>query len=173
MEDLVEMAIYGNKQAFTQLILNYQQDLYKIALTRLHSEYDIDEAIQETMISAFTNIKNLQDPKKFKNWIIKILINKCNEIYRKKILKFAPLKEIDTYKILDSNNLEIESNLDFYSIIKSLNKKERTTIVLYYCEKYTTKEIAEILNKNENTIKTILRRSKMKLKNKYEKIITI
>ncbi len=173
MEDLVEMAIYGNKQAFTQLILNYQQDLYKIALTRLHSEYDIDEAIQETMISAFTNIKNLQDPKKFKNWIIKILINKCNEIYRKKILKFAPLEEIDTYKILDSNNLEIESNLDFYSIIKSLNKKERTTIVLYYCEKYTTKEIAEILNKNENTIKTILRRSKMKLKNKYEKIITI
>jgi len=173
VEDLVEMAIYGNKQAFTQLILNYQQDLYKIALTRLHSEYDIDEAIQETMISAFTNIKNLQDPKKFKNWIIKILINKCNEIYRKKILKFAPLEEIDTYKILDSNNLEIESNLDFYSIIKSLNKKERTTIVLYYCEKYTTKEIAEILNKNENTIKTILRRSKMKLKNKYEKIITI
>lgn len=173
MKDLVEKAITGDKQAFTDLILNYQQDLYKIALTRLHAEYDIEEAIQETMISAFTNIKCLKDSEKFKKWIIKILINKCNEIYRKRLLRFTPLEEIDTYKITESYNSEIESKLDFYSIIKSLNKKERTIIVLYYSEKYTTKEIAEILNKSENTIKTILRRSKIKLREKYQGITNI
>ena len=84
----------------------------------------------------------------------------------------SPLEEIDKYKIIESNNseVEVESKLDFYSIIKSLNKKEKTIIVLYYSEKYTTKEIAEILNKSENTIKTILRRSKIKLRDKYQGI---
>lgn len=168
MKELVEKAMSGDERVFTELILNYQQDLYKIALTRLNTEYDIEEAIQETMISAFKNIKNLKDIEKFKKWIIKILINKCNEIYRKRILRLVPLDEVDKYTIFESNNSEIESKLDFYSIIKSLDKKERTIVVLYYSEKYTTKEIAEILNKNENTIKTILRRAKIKLKNKYK-----
>lgn len=168
MKELVEKAINGDERAFTELILNYQQDLYKIALTKLNTEYDIEEAIQETMISAFKNIKKLKDIEKFKKWIIKILINKCNEIYRKKLLRLVPLDEVDIY---ETNNLEIESKLNFYSIIKSLDKKEKTIIVLYYSEKYTTKEIAEILNKNENTIKTILRRAKIKLRNKYQGLI--
>lgn len=168
MKELVKKAMSGDERAFTELILNYQQDLYKIALTRLNTEYDIEEAIQETMISAFKNIKNLKDIEKFKKWIIKILINKCNEIYRKRILRLVPLDEVDKYTIFEINNSEIESKLNFYSIIKSLDKNERTIVVLYYSEKYTTKEIAEILNKNENTIKTILRRAKIKLKNKYK-----
>lgn len=173
MKELVEKAMSGDEGAFTELILNYQQDLYKIALTRLNTEYDIEEAIQETMISAFINIKSLKDTEKFKKWIIKILINKCNAIYRKRILRLTSLEELDTYKIIESNNSEIDSQLDFYSIIKSLDKKERTIIVLYYSEKYTTKEIAKILNKNENTIKTILRRAKIKLRDKYQGIVDI
>ena len=91
----------------------------------------------------------------------------------KRILRLTPLEELDTYKIIESNNSEIGSQLDFYSIIKSLDKKERTIIVLYYSEKYTTKEIAKILNKNENTIKTILRRAKIKLRDKYQGIVDI
>lgn len=172
MKELVEKAINGEEQAFTELILNYRQDLYKIALTRLHTEDDIEEAIQETMISAYKNMKSLKDTDKFKKWIIKILINKCNEIYRKRIFKFVPFDEVDKYKIID-NNTELDSELDFYSIINSLDKKERTVMVLYYSEKYTTKEIAQILDKNENTIKTILRRAKLKLKDKYQGIIDI
>ena len=85
------------------------------------------------------------------------------------MLRLVPLEEIDTYiSFENNNNSEIEAKLDFYSIIKQLNKKEKTIIVLYYSEKYTTKEIAEILNKSENTIKTLLRRAKIKLKEKYQ-----
>jgi len=173
VNELVERAINGEEKAFTELILSYKQDLYKIALTRLDSEDDIEEAIQETMISAYRNMKSLKDMQKFKKWVIKILINKCNEIYRKKIFSLVPFEEIDNYKTIENANSEIETKLDFYSIINSLSKKERTIIVLYYSEKYTTKEIAEILGKNENTIKTILRRAKIKLKDKYQGTIDI
>ena len=57
MEELVEKAQKGDKEAFTQLIHTIRQDLYKIARCRLSCEDDIEDAVQETMISAFKNIK--------------------------------------------------------------------------------------------------------------------
>lgn len=173
MEEIVERAINGEEKAFTELVLRYEQDLYKIALTRLHSEYEIEEAVQETMISAYKNLKNLKDKEKFKKWLIKILINKCNEIYRKKIFKLVSFEDLDNYRIIDNSNSELEEKLDFYSIINFLDKKERTIMVLYYGERYTSKEIAEILNKNENTVKTIIHRAKKKLKKRYKEVIYI
>jgi len=83
-EELVNESKNCNKEAFTELILKYQKDLYRIAKMRLADDYDIDDAIQETMITAFKSIKKLKENKYFKTWIIRILINKCNEIYLKK-----------------------------------------------------------------------------------------
>ena len=50
-------------------------------------------------------------------------------------------------------------------MIKELKYEERIIIILYYSEKYTTKEISNILKINENTIKTRLSRAKEKIKN--------
>lgn len=170
MEEIIKKAINGDEKAFTTLVLNYQQDLYKIALTRLNSEYDIEEAIQETMISAFKNLNSLKEYDKFKKWLIKILINKCNEIYRKKKFKIFSIEDYQNYQISNNFSQEIDEKIDFYRIMESLNDKEKIVMVLYYNERYTTKGIAEILNKNENSIKTIIHRAKKKLKEKYKKL---
>ena len=84
MEELVEKAKKEDKQAFTNLILSIQRDLYCIAKSKIENENDIDDIIQETMIIAFLNIKKLKNNKFFKTWIIKILINNCNKFYKRK-----------------------------------------------------------------------------------------
>ena len=56
MEELVEKAKKEDKQAFTNLILSIQRDLYCIAKSKIRNENDIDDIIQETMIIAFLNI---------------------------------------------------------------------------------------------------------------------
>ena len=76
MEELIEKAKKGNKDAFTELIISMQDELYKIARMRLSNEEDIDDVIQETMLSTLYGIKHLNYPQYFKTWIIKILINK-------------------------------------------------------------------------------------------------
>ena len=83
MDELILMAQAGDEEAFTNMILYIKDDLYKIAKTRIANETDIEDAIQETMIETYKSIKKLNDPNKFKKWVIKILINKCNRIYRK------------------------------------------------------------------------------------------
>lgn len=166
MEELVKKAKQGNTDAFTELILNLQEDLFRIARLRLQNDYDIDEAVQETMISAFKSIKKLQNNQYFKTWIIKILINKCNKIYTKK----QRYKSISgNYNLNNYEALKITSNteldLDFFSLIELLNYQERITMVLFYVYGYKIKDISKILHKNENTIKTWLSRGKEKIRN--------
>ena len=84
LDELILMAQAGDEDAFTKMILYIKDDLYKIAKTRIANETDIEDAIQETMIETYKSIKKLNDPNKFKKWVIKILINKCNRIYRRK-----------------------------------------------------------------------------------------
>lgn len=172
MEELVKQAQKGNKSAFTELFLSLKMELYKIARVRLSNNEDIDDAIQETMIEVFRNINKLTDISNFKKWIIRILINKCNRIYRKR-KKYNISFEAEEFENYLKSDENLEDNLNFYYILKDLNYDERMIVSLYYLEDYTTKDISNILKINENTIKTKLRRVKIKLKDKYgkEKII--
>ena len=157
MEELVKKAQKGNKEAFTELIYEMRHDLYKIARCRLSCEDDIEDAVQETMIEAFKNIKKLKKEESYKKWVIKILVNKCNRIYNK-----------NKNRNVSFENLELD-NWDFYLILKDLKYDERISLTLFYLEDYSIKEISKILKTNENTIKTRLKRGKEKIKNKFLK----
>ncbi len=170
MDELIEEAKNGNKEAFTSLIMEIENDLYKIAKTRISNEADIDDVIQETMIEAYRNIRKLREPKKFKKWVITILVNKCNRIYKRKYKKDVSIDEYDLDKYIVSNNYKnIDDDLNFYSLLKQLKYEERIVIILYYMEQYSIKDIKEILKMNENTVRTHLFRARKKIKENYEK----
>ena len=168
MESLVAAAINGDEEAFSKLIISIEEDLYKIARTRFECEDDINEAVQQTIIQTFKSIKNLKEPRYFKTWIIKILINKCNKIYM--------MSQKNSFIEYDENVINVEfddeekivSNMDFYNIIKNLNYKERITFTLYYVEGLTTKEISKILKEPESTVRNRKARAVGKLKNIFE-----
>lgn len=170
MEELIIKAQNGDTEAFTEIIISIKNDLYKIAKTRISNEDDIDDLIQDTMIESYKHIKNLKEPYKLKMWVIKILINKCNKLYRKKYKKDVSIDEynLENYIILNSQK-DIEDDLNFYYLIKNLKYEERIIIVLYYKEQYSIEEISKILKMNKNTIKTNLYRGRQKIKEKYFK----
>ena len=63
MENLIIEAKKGNEEAFTQLFLILKEELYRIAKVKLNNDYDINDAIQETMINAYKNIKKSRKAK--------------------------------------------------------------------------------------------------------------
>lgn len=166
MEELVEKAKNGDKEAFTNLILENQVKLYKIAKARLKNEADIEDVIQETMLILYTKLEKLKDNTKFEIWLYKILINQCNKKYRKNKTSIIPLDLIENQKAY-SNEEKIEDKLDYEKILDMFKKQDQMLLLLYYSNGYTTKQIAGILNKNENTIKTKLRRMKQKIREKF------
>ena len=166
MRKIVEKAMNGDKDSFSELINYLKMDLYKIAKVRLKNEDDILDVIQETIISSYKSIKKLNNPDNFKKWIIKILINKCNNIYLEKNNKNISLEEFtNIYEYEDEKDF---SNIEMEDILKYLNDEEKMIITLYYLEDYKSKEIAWLLDMNENTVKTKISRAKNKLKTKLE-----
>lgn len=134
----------------------FKEELYKIAKARLKRDEDVFDAIQETMIVTFKNIKKLKELSSFKSWLIKILISKSNDIYRKENKRnVISLEEIQNYNKSDCLDIQTtEDTLDFSFMCKQLKYEERIIIMLFYMEKFTDKEIGEILNLNTNTVKT-------------------
>lgn len=165
MEELIKKAQKGDKNAFTDIILQIRNDLYKIAKTRISSDDDIEDLIQDTMIETYKHIKKLREPEKFKMWVIKILVNKCNKLYKKKYRKDISIDEynMENYIILNSQK-DIEDDLNFYYLIKKLKYEERIVLILHYMEQYSVKDISKILKINENTVKTHLFRARERIK---------
>ena len=164
---LVEKAKNGDKEAFSELIKNVENELYKIARTRFYNQYDIEDAVQETIVQSLNSIKSLKYPQYFNTWIIRILINNCNNIYKKKInLEFEEAQ----YSYVDDSN-DVNNKLNFDNIMKKLNYDERIAITLYYMEGYTNREISKLLDTKVGTIKSRISRAKQKIKEIYKEEI--
>jgi len=169
MEELVEKSKKGDNQAFSELIISMENELYKIARTRLRNEEDIKEAVQETIMKSYSSLKKLRNSKFFKTWIIRILINECNNIYSKNKKNNFEEYDENTIKIEGNNELKTKiDDLDFFILIDNLNYTERIVLTLFYLEEFSTKEIAKILKEPEATIRTRLSRARNKLKKVIE-----
>ena len=147
------------------LFLSIQKDLYCIAKMKIKNENDIEDIIQETMINAYTNLKKLKSNNYFKTWIIRILINNCNKFYKKKNLE--PLDDKQDINKIPTKEIDL-ATIEFENFISFLTEEERTILTLYYSLSYTTKEIAQILQKREGTISSKISRAKVKIKEKYK-----
>lgn len=159
-ETLIKQSQWGNDDAFEKLIDRYEGYLYKMAFLYVKNEQDAMDIYQETVLKAYLNITKLKDRKAFKTWITKILVN---NVYTKnnqaKKVQENHIK-LDTKEF---NHSDIEEKIDLYDAIDILEEKYRTPIILQYFYDLTTKQISEITNFNENTIKTNIRRGKKKI----------
>lgn len=166
MEELVEKAKNNDKIAFSELISAIEKELYLIAKTKLKNDDDIGDAIQETIYKSYKNIKKLKDNAIFKTWIIKILMNECNNIYKKKSKYSISYEEKEMEKYLVANDKS--DNVEFEVLIKDLDSEEKLILTLYYCSKYTIKEISKIAKIKENTIKSKMARARNKIRKQIE-----
>ena len=82
MEDLIKKAKSGDKLAFTELMLQMQDELYKIAKIRLKNDDDVFDVIQDTMLSAYKSLKKLKH-----NATINFFV----------LIKLSPLNFLNTY----------------------------------------------------------------------------
>lgn len=163
MEELVKRAKNNDEKAFDELIELIKNELYLIAKTKLKIDDDIADAIQETILKCYQNIHKLRDIKLFKTWTIRILINECNKIYRKKEKYKISIEDNEIEKYIKSEE-NYDENIEFSILIRKLETEEKLILTLYYYSGYTTKEISQILRKNENTIRSKMSRAKDKLK---------
>lgn len=162
MQELVEKAVRGDADAFLELMERNTLSMYKTARGILKNDNDAADAIQDTILASFERIHTLKNPQYFKTWLIRILINECNQILRH-YKKVNTIEEVPETPRQDKSLAEFE----FKEMLEQVDEKYRVVLVLYYEQGFKISEIAELLELNENTVKTRLARAREQIRSVY------
>ncbi len=147
-----------DREVFTDLILNCEPTLYRVAMSMLRNENDCEDAVQTAILKAFEKLGTLKHEQYFKTWLVRILINVCN----KQLKSAAKTKELsDT----DTSSDNTETSTEIRMAIESLPVKIRQVVVLYYIDDFSLKEVKQILKIPEGTIKSRLSKGRKLLHN--------
>lgn len=150
--------LMNKKQLFEQFITNKESldQAYRFAFTYTKNQQDAEDVVSDSVIKALRSIHKLKNAQYLKTWFYKIMINTAlTQIEKNKkavLIDYAELEDIQS--ITDDY-----SDISFSQIIQHLNENYRVVIVLRFFEGMQIKEIAELLEINENTVKTRLYRA--------------
>lgn len=157
---LIKRAKRGNNKAFMDLLRIYEKDMYLLAKYMVKDEELIKDVVQDTILKVYERIEYLKNDDSFKSWLLKILGNKCRDILKKdKNIIYLDVQIEEGYRDKGYDEIEIKN------CIAKLNESQREIITLYYFNELTYKEISEIMNIPEGTVKSKLSRAKEHLGN--------
>jgi RNA polymerase sigma-70 factor (ECF subfamily) len=178
-EEIIQKIVNGQKALFEILMRRYNSGLYKIARCYGFNHQDAEDIMQETHVSAYTNLKNFQHKASYKTWISKILIHKC--IYK---VSYGYFKNEQPGSNRLSENVKPVFNQTKMATDKIVLNKElskvlekslqeipltyRTVFILREVEGFSTAETAELINSNPVNVKVRLNRAKALLQKKLE-----
>jgi len=142
------------------VILRYQDTVYRIAFTYCRNNHDAQDVTQEVFLRYLGNSPHLTGEDHLKAWLIRVTVNTSktflHSAWRRKTIP------LDGQEIVSSDD---KPDVDTYSAVMSLPEKYRSVVLLYYFDDYSVREIAHILCKKETTVQTQLQRARAKLKN--------
>ena len=159
---LIHKAKRGDIKAFSELYAQLYQELYKFALYTMKHSQDAEDVVSEAVTDAFTGIRKLKREEAFSNWMYQIVANKCKrkmrEYYREDIL----------YEDIDMWDHSKEEHYEVRKAFMELSSEERMIIGLHLFFGYKTREIAQFMELNDNTVRSKESRAMKKLENKLK-----
>jgi RNA polymerase sigma-70 factor (ECF subfamily) len=175
---LIEAAQCGDLDAFNQLVLNFQDMMYRIALRTLNDEAAADDATQNAMIQAFRNIKSFRGGS-FRSWLARVTVNASyDEMRRWRRQPSVSLEQVNN----DGEEIESlpwmvdlsdgpEDQFDSFELrdaiqacVKSLIPDYRLVVILVDVEGMSYEEAARIARIPVGTVKSRLARARMQLR---------
>ena len=147
-----------NHQEFSERIADMMQTLYRVSYSQLNQPHDRDEAVQECLCKAWKKLHQLKDEKFLQSWVIRILINECHNVQRRR------KREVPTEE-LPERIVPPDANAELHDALLALHEKYRLPIVLHYIEGFQVGEIAYMLRLPEGTVKSHMLRGRQLLRN--------
>lgn len=165
-----------SKNKIEKLIEGSKNSAYFRAIQFFKNEADIEEALQISYIKAFKKIDQLDDLNNFNIWFNRIVINTCKDQLKKTTVNvFSDISddnievEDDRIDVNPQDAINYKSTQEIISaILNELPVLQRSSLYLYYYEEYSIKEISELFEVSEATVKSRLRYAKETVKGKVE-----
>lgn len=156
-----------DRTEYERIIAEYLDMVYRIALSHTGKEADADDIVQQTFYKLLVSPGKFRDEEHIKRWLIRVCINECNSLFsgfwRKKVQMFSEMEAQEDVGQEDQVFTQQENRM----LLEALGKLPavcRSVLYLFYYEGYKTREIAQILNVREATVRTRLVRGRKLLR---------
>jgi len=154
--DLVERAVAGDHDAFSELARVSIGRLYATARLILRDAHLAEDAVQEALVHAWRDLPRLRDPERFDAWLRRLLVNACADQGRHRrrwsaeiqIVRAEPAANDATGSMADRDQLERG--------FRRLKPEQRAAVVLHFYLGLTLAEVADALGIPEGTAKSRL-----------------
>lgn len=165
-KDIIQKCKQNDYTAQIEVYNTYKNLLYNSCFRILKSREDAEDLVQDAFIKGFEKIHQVHNDVNIAAWFRRIAINLCFDKIRKEknIFSIEDSKEIESeLEEFEFENTE-EISIDYIKeCINKLKEKYRVIVVLYMIEEYNHREISEILQINESTVRNQYARGKNQL----------
>lgn len=183
VQRLVEQVVAGDRQAFLELIERYERLVKHVVFRMVTDDRDREELAQDVFVKVYRNLDGFRFEAKLSTWIARIARNTClNHLEKKDLLLYADhapapddeepdmreamarVPSADDSPREQTQQLEVR---DFvHEEIQQLPEHYRTALTLYHLEGMSVKQIADVMDNPEGTVKSHLYRARKKLKDR-------
>ena len=159
--------------------------VYNLALSFLQNTEDAEDITQEVFIEVYNSFYKFNGNSTISTWIYRITVNKALDFIRKKKRKkrFSIINRLFATKEFDVESNQIahfdhpgvlmeqkENARLVFKLIDELKENQKTAFILFHLEDLRQKQIAEIMGISTKAVELLVRRAKLKLKEKLGKI---
>lgn len=173
-QEVIDRIVKGQKELFAIIVRRYNQRLYRIGMSMLNNDPDVEDAMQVAYINAYENLERFAFKSSFATWLTRIMINECllrlkkrgksvflNDDHMESIIQHQQSGESQT-PVARVLNAELSSILD--EAIRRLPEIYRVVFVMREIENMNVAETQVCLDISEVNVKVRLNRAKAMLR---------
>lgn len=156
----------GDTTAFEALVLYYRPHATRFAGSILHDSWAAEDIAQECFAKVWLNLSNFKAGTSFKSWLFTIIRNRCIDYQRtaKPVVSVPDEWDLPGGEEPESSLEKKELWNDFIKQYNTLAPDAKMALYLFSSEQMPYEEIARVMGKNSIQIKTLLYRTRKKLK---------
>lgn len=150
------------KTDFEDAYHKYADMLFRLSLSYVKHKEDAEDVVQDVFISYINASPAFLDENHKRAWLIKVAINKCRDMARRKSIRQSV--SYDEIGEIASDNEIHNDGMEIISALQKLPENIKSAVVLHYFEGFSVAETAKILSLSASAVKMRLSRGRQMLK---------
>jgi RNA polymerase sigma-70 factor (ECF subfamily) len=181
---LLSAAQHGNNEAFSVLVRQYQNNIYRLAFKITQNHEDAEDSLQEALLKAYCNLNSFQADSRFYTWLVRITMNEAlTKLRKRRSDRQLPLEDVvmpdvenpaprefeDKRPSPETQYAEVELQQALSDALRSVSPRLSNAFVLRNVEGYSVSETAERLGLSVAAVKSRLVRVRGRLRQRLRK----
>lgn len=165
--DLIERAKHGDKDAFTSLVLRHGDRLYSIAFRILRDATPAEDAVQQTFLTAWRELRRLRDDDRLEAWLYRLLVNACFAEIRH-TRRWQPglrvITDPDIGPSTDDTQASVALRDELERAFRRLSGEQRAVLAMHHYLGLSGAEIAQTLGLSPGTVRSRLHYARQQMR---------